>query len=183
MKIIAFGASSSKQSINKIFATFAAHQFEASKIEVLDLNDYPLPLYSVDIEKETGIPENAKRFCDELQTADFIIISFAEHNGTYTAVFKNLFDWMSRYQLKMFDTKKLFLLSTASGPRGGLSALEAALKRFPIHGAEIVGHFALGKFQENFKASEGIVNDTMKTEFEKVVAEISSKLFHEQSIS
>ena len=54
MKIMAFGASYSKQSINKQFAEFAASQFNDATIEVLDLNQYQLPLFTVDIESELG---------------------------------------------------------------------------------------------------------------------------------
>ena len=50
-KIIAFGASSSKTSINKEFATYVAYQFQNASIEILDLNDYEMPIFSVD--KET----------------------------------------------------------------------------------------------------------------------------------
>ena len=50
-KIIAFGASSSKQSINKQLATYAANQFENTSIEILDLNDYEMPIFSIDKEK------------------------------------------------------------------------------------------------------------------------------------
>ena len=47
-KIIAFGGSSSKNSINKQLATYAAHLFQNVEVEVLDLNDYEMPLFSVD---------------------------------------------------------------------------------------------------------------------------------------
>ncbi len=80
-KIIAFGASSSKMSINKRLATFAAHQFENVEVEILDLNDYEMPVFSVDKENETGIPQLAHDFYAKLGSADLIIISFAEHNS------------------------------------------------------------------------------------------------------
>jgi len=84
MQVIAFGASASKHSINKIFATYTAHQFENAKIEILDLNDFALPLFTVDLETETGIPENAKQFYNKLQTADLIIISLYEISQNIT---------------------------------------------------------------------------------------------------
>lgn len=56
-KIIAFGASSSKHSINKQLATYAANQFSNVDIEILDLNDYEMPIFSVDKEKENGFPD------------------------------------------------------------------------------------------------------------------------------
>ena len=165
MKLLAFAASSSKQSINKQFAEFAISILKDLDTELLELNDYELPLYSVDREKEDGIPDLVGQFCEKLNHADIIVISLSEHNGTYTAVFKNLFDWLSRYKLKMFENKKLVLLSAAAGPRGGQGVMEAALQRFPIHGAEIIGQFCLPKFKENFDSSLGIINENLSLDF------------------
>ena len=106
-KIIAFGASSSKTSINKQLATYTANQFQNVSVEILDLNDYEMPIYSVDKEKENGIPQLAHDFYSKLGSADLIIISFAEHNGAYFAAFKNIFDWASRINGKTFQEKPM----------------------------------------------------------------------------
>ena len=172
MKVLAFAASNSTQSINKKFVSHILTLFNSHETELLDLNDYDLPLYSIDREKSEGIPVAIGQFSSKLDGADLIIISLAEHNGTYTAVFKNLFDWLSRYKLKMFDAKKMLLVSTAPGPRGGRGVMDAALVRFPIHGAEILGHFCLPKFRENFEAEKGIINEKLNQEFNSVLKSI-----------
>jgi NAD(P)H-dependent FMN reductase len=169
MKILAFAASNSTQSINKKFLLHVLSKLDHHEAELLDLNDYELPLYSIDREKLNGIPDLVAQFSSKLDEADVIIISLSEHNGTYTAVFKNLFDWLSRYKLKMFESKKLILLSTAPGPRGGTGVMDAALLRFPIHGAEILGHFCLPKFQENFDANLGVINPELKVELDQLL--------------
>jgi NAD(P)H-dependent FMN reductase len=174
MKIIAFGASASKNSINKQFATYVAGLFDAQATEILDLNNYQLPLFSVDTEKKSGIPEDAKMFHQKLREADLIIISMAEHNGSYTAYFKNLFDWVSRHDLKMFSEKKLLLLSTAPGARGGLSALEAARDRFPRHGGEIAGSFSLPHFTDNFSTEKGILDEKLNADLIELVQQINA---------
>lgn len=176
MKIIAFGASNSTKSINKQWASYVAKCFQQGQIELLDLNDFPLPIYSVDQELEMGIPENAKTFYAKIQQADLLVISLAEHNGTYTAVFKNLLDWVSRHESKLFANKKMFLVSTSPGARGGLGVMEAALVRFPIHGAEILAHFCLPSFQKNFDVEGGLIEETLKTQFETLLAEARHKL-------
>lgn len=172
MKIIAFGASTSRHSINRNFAAYVAAQFEQAGTEVLDLNDYPLPLFSIDLEKEEGIPENARRFHAKLATADLIVISLAEHNGSYTAAFKNLFDWVSRHELKFFAGKKLILTATAPGSRGGLSVLEAAISRFPRHGAEIVMTFSLPNHGQNFSPELGIFNEELHAKFTSAINQV-----------
>jgi len=86
LKIVALGASTSRNSINKKLAAYAASLANADQVVVLDLNDYDLPIFSEDREKELGQPEAAKRFLDDLTQGDALIISFAEHNGSYTSV-------------------------------------------------------------------------------------------------
>ena len=102
-KIIALGASNSKTSINKILATYVAGKVGSSEVKVLDLNDYNMPIYGIDLENESGIPEAAHKLLADIHEADGIVISFAEHNGAYSAVFKNAFDWMSRINGKLWN--------------------------------------------------------------------------------
>jgi len=176
MNILAFGASTSKKSINKQFATFVANQFKGNTIDVLDLNDFPLPLFSVDLEAESGHPTIITDFIKKLESADLIVISMTEHNGGFTAAFKNLFDWTSRVKANVFENKKLFLVATSPGARGGASSLEAAVNRFPRHGGEIIGQFSLPKFNENFSSEKGIVNEELSTAFLKELNSVASKL-------
>ncbi len=176
MNILAFGASTSKRSINKQLASYAANQFEGHSIDLIDLNDFPLPLFSVDLEGESGHPAIIQTFIQKLENADLIIISMAEHNGGFTAAFKNLFDWTSRVKANLFENKKLFLLATSPGGRGGMSSLEAAVSRFPRHGAQIIGLFSLPKFNENFHPERGILNEELNALFLKTLAAVKAGL-------
>ena len=126
MKIIAFGASPSKNSINKKLATYVSTLFEQYETEVLDLNDFAMPLFSVDLEKEVGQHPLAQAFLDKIGTADLLVISMAENNGNYSAAFKNTFDWASRINVKVFQDKPMLLMATSPGGRGGASVLEIA---------------------------------------------------------
>src|SRR5690606_35629450 len=121
----------SKISINKQLALYASSLVEGVNVTVLDLNDYHLPLFGVDLEKEKVIPEDAYKFLDILKNTDGIILSLAEHNGTYSDVFKNLFDWLTRIGGKIFINDTILLMATSPGGRGGLTDLEIALGRFP----------------------------------------------------
>ena len=112
-KIIAFGASNSKKSINKTFANYAANQLENAEVILLDLNDFEMPIFSVDKEKADGIPEPAQVFKKHILEADGILISFAEHNGSYSSIFKNTLDWTSRIEGKIWEGKSMFLMATS----------------------------------------------------------------------
>ncbi|HKX85897.1 MAG TPA: NAD(P)H-dependent oxidoreductase [Flavobacterium sp.] len=176
MKIVAFGASYSKQSINKKLAGFVARQFGNHNVDLLDLNDYVLPVFSVDVENETGHPDIILEFIKKLDSADLIIISMAEHNGSYTAAFKNLFDWTSRVKLNMFENKKLLLLSTSPGGRGAESSLKTALERFPRHGATILDSYSLPNFHQNFDIEKGIIQEEKKVQLQDIIHRITTDL-------
>ena len=171
LNILAFGASTSRSSINKQLVAYAAGLMTGARAEVLDLNDYELPLFSVDVERELGSPENARRFFEKIGQADALLISFAEHNGSYTAAFKNLFDWCSRIDPKVYQGKPTVMLATSPGGRGGASVLELATKSAPFFGAELKGSLSIPTFQEHFKNGE-IVTPSVQ----KALSEVVDKL-------
>ena len=171
-KIIAFGASSSKDSINKQLAAYAAGLFENASVEILDLNDYEMPIFSTDKEAASGIPTLATDFYAKLGTADLLVISFAEHNGAYSAAFKNIFDWTSRIHAKTFREKQTLILATSPGPRGGSSVLEIVKNRFPFQGAVVKGSFSLPSFNENFDAKNGIINEELNNQLLEIINSI-----------
>lgn len=170
-KIIAFGASSSKNSINKKLATYTASLFENAEVTVLDLNDFEMPVYSVDKE-ENGFPKEAQNFLDKIAEADLLVVSMAEHNGNYTAAFKNTLDWTSRINGKVFQGKKMLLMATSPGARGGKSVLDISKDRFPRHDANVLNTFSLPSFNENFDEEKGITNDDMRNELLEIIQSI-----------
>lgn len=174
-KILAFGASNSKSSINQQLAKFAAHQLKNVEVTILDLNDFEMPIYGIDKEKENGIPEKAQQFIDILESHDGMIISFAEHNGNYSVAFKNVQDWASRLKKKMWGGLPIFLMSTSPGGRGGANVMSVALQFMPRMGAEVAAHFSLPSFKDNF-SEEGIVDQELRLEFEKQLSLFEEEL-------
>ncbi|MEP3390504.1 MAG: NAD(P)H-dependent oxidoreductase [Reichenbachiella sp.] len=167
-KIIALGASSSSKSINKALAIHAASKVADASINVIDLYHYMLPLYSIDSEEEFGIPEGAHKFNNLIESADGLVISLAEHNGTYTAVFKNLIDWLSRIDMKIWKAKPILLMATSPGERGGASVLSAAKSSFPFMEGDIVAEFSLPSFYDNF-SNAGITNTEFASKLDQQV--------------
>src|SRR5690606_41554651 len=117
MKIIAFAGSNSRNSINKKLVTYASTLFTGAQVEILDLNDFELPLFGVDLEKQIGKPEMAVKFLEKIAGADLLLLSMAEHNGNVSVAFKNLFDWASRGGVKVFQQKPMLLMATSNGAR------------------------------------------------------------------
>ncbi|MDC1364830.1 NAD(P)H-dependent oxidoreductase [Algibacter sp.] len=166
--IIAFAGSNSKTSINKQLAKYAASLVENVEVTTLDLNDFELPVYGMDLENEKGIPENAQKFLDAIKSSDGIVLSLAEHNGAYSTVFKNLFDWMSRINGKLWSEKPMLLMASSPGARGGVTVLEIAKGRFPFMGGNIVADFSLPSFFDNFKEGK-LVNEELHLELKSKV--------------
>lgn len=173
MAILAFGASNSRNSINQRFAVWAADQTGEEVLEV-NLNDYEMPIYSIDRERENGIPEKAVQFKELVSAADGLVISFAEHNGSYTVAFKNVLDWMSRVSKPIWSDRPVLLLSTSPGPRGGRTVLEAAKTSFPHQGARFAGAFSLPSFNKNF--SSGITDPELARLFTEQVEKFRDEI-------
>ncbi|REL34242.1 NADPH-dependent FMN reductase [Thalassotalea euphylliae] len=168
MKVLAFAASSSTKSINKTLANYAASLVTGAEFELLDINDYEMPLFSQDREEELGQPQAAKDFFAKLGEADAIIISFAEHNGTYTAAYKNLFDWTSRIDQKVFQNKPVVYLATSPGPGGAASVLAAATNSAQYFAADVKASLSIPSFYDNFdmetqKLTNAELDDQLKT--------------------
>jgi chromate reductase len=157
MKIIAFAGSNSINSKNKQLVNYTLKAFPEFEIELIDINDYEMPLYSIDKEKSNGVPEKAFAFRAKLSEADGIICSLAEHNRSYTVAFKNIFDWCSRVDMNIFANKPMLLMSTSPGGFGGGNVMAAAKSFFPKCGANIIESFSLPSFNQNFSGGE-IVN-------------------------
>ncbi len=148
MKILAFGASNSRHSVNKALAKFVAHRVKGADVNLIDLNDYEMPIYSIDREMEAGIPQAAQDFKDHIAAADLVVASFAVHNGSYAVAYKNIFDWASRLDGKVFDGAKVFVLAASPGPMGGQPLLDIVANGIPHFGGELVGKLGIGKMNE-----------------------------------
>ena len=174
-KIIVLAGSNSKKSINKQLATYAANQLDNVQIDVLDLNDFSLPLYGIDLENEQGIPESADRLLKQIKNSDGFVLSLAEHNGAYSTVFKNIFDWMSRIDGKLWNNKPMLLMATSPGGRGGSSVLEIARNRFPHMGGHVVADFSLPFFSKNFTV-EGINDEDLSSQLNTAITIFANAL-------
>lgn len=176
MKILAIAGSNSDTSINKQLVSYAASLIENAEVEIVDMNDFEMPIYKHQREVESGVPQEAKNLAEKIDAADMLLVSLAEHNGTYSTAFKNVFDWTSRIKgRKVWNDIPMFLMATATGPIGGLGVLEAASKRFPLHAGNIVETFTLPHFNDNFdKENQKISNEEKNSELTEKIAKISA---------
>ena len=120
----------------------------------MDLNDFELPLYSIDLQQQIGIPQPAVSFLQEIKDSDGIVLSLAEYNGLHTTAFKNLWDWMSRIDnMNIWYAKPMFLLSTSPSRRPQSNVMRVSKELFPHFGAQIIADFHLPSFNHVFDGS------------------------------
>jgi chromate reductase len=181
--ILCFAGSNSKKSINKQLANYTASAIEGATITSLDLNDFEMPLFGVDIEAENGIPEKAHAFIALVGKADGIILSLAEHNSSFSAAYKNLYDWVSRANKNFFQDTPLFLMATSPGGRGGKSVLEHATAIYERANKAEMFTFSLPSFNANFSATEGVTEPTLKAEFESKLEQFKSAVQAQKSLA
>ena len=129
-KILAFAGSLRSGSLNKKLVRIAADGARGAGGEVteIDLRDVPMPLYDGDIEREQGLPPNAKLFKRLLMEHHGFLVSTPEYNSAIPAVLKNAIDWASRAEpeeppLVAFKGKVAGVMSASPGNLGGVRSL------------------------------------------------------------
>ncbi len=129
-KILAFAGSTRKGSFNKKLLQLAveAAQNKGAEVTVVDLKDYPMPLFDGDLEKEKGLPENGQKLKKLMIEHDGFLIASPEYNSSFSGVFKNTIDWISRPEkgvkdMIAFDGKVACLMSASPGGLGGVRGL------------------------------------------------------------
>lgn len=129
-KILAFAGSSRKDSFNKKILKIAssAAALAGAEVTVIDLKDYPLPLFDQDLEASEGAPANALKLKKLFKEHAGLLIASPEYNSSVTPLLKNTIDWISRQSsdekpLECFAGKTAAILSASPGGLGGLRGL------------------------------------------------------------
>ncbi len=109
-----------------------------------------MPIYSADREDESGIPQLARDFLAKITACDALIISFAEHNGSYSAAYKNILTGALAFDMKVYQNKPMVLLSTSPGAGGAASVLNQAKTSMPYFAGEVKASLSIPNFQSCF---------------------------------
>lgn len=170
--IIALSTSNSSKSINSSVIQYIANNNE--NVNVIDLRDYDMPIYGIDLENENGIHENAHKLIELLQEADAVVIATPEHNGLVSAFYKNIYDWMSRTRIKYLENTPTALISVSPGGGGAKKALTTLETLIGYTGANVVGTFSLPAYSDNFDYdSKSFKNEELKAELDALVGKLS----------
>ncbi|NHF59817.1 NAD(P)H-dependent oxidoreductase [Flavobacteriaceae bacterium TP-CH-4] len=175
--ILAFAGSNSSTSINYQLVRYTASLLSDHELLVLNMSNYPFPMYSEDYERENGYSNSLVELRDDIKKADGLIISVNEHNGNPSAYFKNVIDWLSRLERTFIADKKIFLMATSNGKRGAIGSLKVSEElvsgRFK---AQVVETFSLPSFKDNFDPTTGIQDEELAKEHQEKLKSFLAKL-------
>lgn len=144
-QILVFAGSSRLGSYNRKLAALAAEELRRAGMGVTlaELREYPMPLYDGDAESAQGLPENALRLKEQMREHDALVVASPEYNGSFSALFKNTIDWLSRpgpgeKPLAIFRGKVAGLLSASPGQGAGKRGLRHVRELLEMMGMKVV---------------------------------------------
>src|SRR4029450_13135 len=128
MRLLFFAGSTREGSFNRRLAALAHHVACANGLEavLVDLKDYPMPLYNGDLEAKEGPPERARAFKALLAESQGVFTASPEYHSSVTPLLKNTLDWVSRVKDDQIDVfrSRVFAISGASpGYYGAMRSL------------------------------------------------------------
>ncbi|MBK8207088.1 MAG: NAD(P)H-dependent oxidoreductase [Planctomycetes bacterium] len=186
-RILAFAGSLRKGSWNKKLVRVAVQgaREAGAEVTVLEIEDYPLPLYDGDLEAASGLPEHVRKLKDLFKAHHGFLISSPEYNGGIPGVLKNLTDWLSRPRegekpFEIFANKPAAAMAASPGDLGGNRMLPT-LRAHMLHMQMLVipQTFGLAKAAEAFDET-GLLKDAKASDAVKNlgrrVAELAARL-------
>ncbi len=181
-KILAFAGALRVGSFNKKLVHIAANAARkaGAEVTVIDLRDFPLPIFDEDLESSDGLPPNRRKLKDLFLAHDGLLLSCPEYNSSITAVLKNTIDWVSRpcegeKPLGCFDGKVAAIIAASPGALGGLRGLVTV--RSILSNIKVIvlpDQIAIVKAHEAFN-SDGSLKDPKQL---AAVESIATRLVH-----
>jgi chromate reductase, NAD(P)H dehydrogenase (quinone) len=122
---------------------------QGSKVELIDLVDLNLPLYSTKEEEKNGVPTQVKELASKILDLKAFIIIAPEYNGVMPPVLNNAMAWTSRSTKDWRDAfnEKTVGLATHSGG-GGTKGLQAMRMMFQHLGANVIAREILTTYEK-----------------------------------
>lgn len=174
MTYLLFSGSLRKDSLNKKLIHVMSricHSRPDTSCMVADLQPLKLPVYDGDVEA-VGIPDGVHTLGGWIASADALIISSPEYNGSIAGSFKNTIDWLSRLKPVPLAKKPVLLMGASPGAFGAMSALAAARAPFERLGAYLYPQsFALPLAHQAFDETGGLKDPAVKSRLETLLAE------------
>ena len=168
-RVLAFAGSARTDSFNKKLVSVAADGARAAGAEatIVDLREYPLPLFDQDLEAAEGLPEKARELKDIMLEHDGLLIAAPEYNSSITPLLKNTIDWISRptdgeSALIAYEGKVAAIMSASPGRLGGLRGLSHLRSILSNIGVLVIpDQIAIGQAHQAFASDGSLVDEKM----------------------
>ena len=129
-RILAFAASTRRESFNRRLIRVAAQgaRDAGADVTLLELIEFPVPIFSADDEKEHGLPEPVRKLAEVFKAHDGFLISSPEYNTGFPGLLKNMLDWLTRPGVggpafSLFANKPAAIMAASPGRFGGVRML------------------------------------------------------------
>jgi NAD(P)H-dependent FMN reductase len=183
-KILAFAGSTRTDSFNKKLIKIAATGARESgaDVTIIDLRDYPMPLYDEDLEKKEGLPSSTRKLKELMLSHHGFLISSPEYNSSISGVLKNTIDWTSRQgddesPLICFKDKVAGLMSASPGGLGGLRGLVHVRAILENMGVMVIpNQLAISKAHESFNLDGTMKDQKQEQQVKKIGANLAQML-------
>jgi chromate reductase len=183
-RLLFFAGSSRKPSLNRKLAAYA-HGLALEKgfaAELLELADYPMPIYNGDLESGDGIPENARKLKAVFQSHQGVLIAAPEYNAAITPLLKNTLDWVSRIKdpgeqpLQVFKTRVFAICSASPSLHGGARGLLTTRQVLAVGlGALVLGdQLAVSRAHEAFDDAGQLRDEAMRKALGGIVDKLAA---------
>jgi NAD(P)H-dependent FMN reductase len=180
-RILAFAGSARQDSFNKKLVRVAARGAEQAGVSctLIDLRDFPLPVYDGDLEQREGLPGSAQKLRELFSAHQGLLIASPEHNSSISALLKNTIDWVSRSpegkpDLSCFRGRSAALLSASIGALGGIRGLVSVRSLLGNVGVMVVpDQYCLGHAHKAFGPDGALLDEDARKRAEQIGAELA----------
>lgn len=128
--ILIFAGSVRKEALSKKLARAASLEIEGqgSTANLIDLRDFPAPIYNGDEEDTNGVPPTMQNLNALIRGHDGLVVATPEYNGFFTPLLKNTMDWCSRpgasaESPSLPRSMPVCIFSSSPGAMGGVRAI------------------------------------------------------------
>jgi len=180
-KILAFSGSTREGSFNEKLIKEAVKiaKEKGGQVTLINLADFPMPIYNADLETNEGSPRGVKELRRQMIESDAIVIASPEYNGSLTPLLLNAIDWASRdngqFSTEAFKGKKFALMSASPGPGGGSRNLDHLSQILQNVGGEVIKRrVSVAKAHDAFDDQGALKDSALQISLEKEVAELLS---------
>ena len=182
-RVLVFAGSKRNDSVNRKLAKVAAGHLQRAGVPatLVELRDYPMPIYDGDLEEE-GVPAEVTAFQELMRAHEALVIASPEFNGSFSALLKNLVDWVSRPvagegPTALFRGKTAALLSASPSRNGGGRGLRHLRELLEMIGVTVTAHqLAVGKSADAFTEEGELARAEDQRNLQLVLDELQSAL-------